>query len=711
VTVYSVFGRVLLAPPVGGESELNPTQTAVIAGSCLSLVLAGAAPGAETADAASVRTSVAHVGCFDAADPEMRALVLKEIGALPPTYRVPPHARFNVDTFAWRGEATIGITGRAQRAHLTYSFPADGITWGLDEVQTPGKSTGTSDLTARLEATFGAGNADLGREHIRQTLAGWAHLGGLTYREVSDDSSPMTEDTTRSALRGDIRIGGASLGINGVLGYNGFPSPIGEVGTGGGDMFINTSYFDTPTFNNSNNDYLGFRNTVSHEHGHGLGLMHVIPCNGSKLMEPFILTFFQGGQLDDARAIGRMNGDRFTGNNSPGAAVDLGNLSVPILHSVVADRLSVNGASGFGNTDEDYFRFRTDDVEDIVVTATPTGGTYENGAQSFGCVIEDSDIVNADSAGNLRLELRDSAGTTTLFSSNTAGPGAPEVMSLPALPAGEYVVLVKDVGPNPSINQVVQLYDLSVSPGDLPTPPVVVAGVDKRIEAGENCFFIGDINSYATAPDAFMNPATFAWDLDGDGAFEVAGDPRPMTQYVSNGDYTITLRAFDTNGFSDEDTFLLTVFGAQTAVDAIAPSSAAPGATVPVVITGENLRSVTSASEITVSGGGIAVIGTPVPNAMGDQIDGLSFVIDPGAAGTLRNVTIDAGDGAGVGLGVFQVSGASNPADLDGDGIVDSSDLAFLLAFWGPCVGCEADLDGSGEVDSSDLAIVLAAWD
>ncbi len=690
---------------------MKPTQTAVIAGASLTLVLAAASNGAAESAVAPGGGAISHLGCFDASDPEMRALVLKELGAQPPTWRTPPYARFNVDTFAWRGEATIGITGRAQRAHLTYSFPADGITWGLAEVQTPGDSTGISDLNARLEATFGAGNADLGREHIRQALAGWAHLGGLSYREVGDDQSPMTEDTTRSALRGDIRIGGVSLGINGVLGYNAFPSPIGQVGTGGGDMLINTSYFDTLTFNNPNNDYLGFRNTVSHEHGHGLGLMHVIPCNGSKLMEPFILTFFQGGQLDDARAIGRMNGDRFTGNNSPGAAVDLGNLSLPVLHSVVADRLSVNGASGFGNTDEDYFRFRIDDVEDVVVTATPTGGVYENGAQTFGCVIEDSDIVNANSAGNLRLELRDSAGTTTLFTSNTAGAGVPEVMSLPALPAGEYVVLVKDVGPNPTINQVVQLYDLSVSPGDLPTPPVVVAGVDKRIAAGENCFFIGDMNSYATAPDALMNPATFAWDLDGDGAYEVAGEPRPMTQYVSNGEYTIRLRAFDTNGFSDEDTFVLTVYGAQTAVEAVAPASAAPGATVPVVITGANLRNVTSASQISVSGGGITVVGTPLPNAMGDRIDGLSFVIDPGALGTPRNVTVDAGDGAGVGIAVFSVTGKSNPADLDGDGVVDSSDLAFLLAFWGPCGGCEADIDGSGEVDSSDLAIVLASWD
>ncbi len=50
-------------------------------------------------------------------------------------------------------------------------------------------------------------------------------------------------------------------------------------------------------------------------------------------------------------------------------------------------------------------------------------------------------------------------------------------------------------------------------------------------------------------------------------------------------------------------------------------------------------------------------------------------------------------------------------ADLNDDGAVDASDLAVLLAAWGPCDGlCPADLDGSGSVDAGDLAALLAAW-
>jgi hypothetical protein len=51
---------------------------------------------------------------------------------------------------------------------------------------------------------------------------------------------------------------------------------------------------------------------------------------------------------------------------------------------------------------------------------------------------------------------------------------------------------------------------------------------------------------------------------------------------------------------------------------------------------------------------------------------------------------------------------AGNPADLNGDGSVDASDLAILLSNWG---GSGAgDIDGSGTVDAGDLSALLSAW-
>jgi len=47
------------------------------------------------------------------------------------------------------------------------------------------------------------------------------------------------------------------------------------------------------------------------------------------------------------------------------------------------------------------------------------------------------------------------------------------------------------------------------------------------------------------------------------------------------------------------------------------------------------------------------------------------------------------------------------PADLNGDGVVDATDLATLIASWG---SPGADLDGDGETGASDLAALISAW-
>lgn len=47
------------------------------------------------------------------------------------------------------------------------------------------------------------------------------------------------------------------------------------------------------------------------------------------------------------------------------------------------------------------------------------------------------------------------------------------------------------------------------------------------------------------------------------------------------------------------------------------------------------------------------------------------------------------------------------PADLNGDGFVDGSDLAAILGGWGTAAG---DTNGDGTTDGSDLAVALSAW-
>jgi hypothetical protein len=55
-----------------------------------------------------------------------------------------------------------------------------------------------------------------------------------------------------------------------------------------------------------------------------------------------------------------------------------------------------------------------------------------------------------------------------------------------------------------------------------------------------------------------------------------------------------------------------------------------------------------------------------------------------------------------------------NPADLNGDGVVDVNDFIIVLQSWGPCptppIQCPADLNGDGVVDTLDLIEILFHW-
>ena len=55
------------------------------------------------------------------------------------------------------------------------------------------------------------------------------------------------------------------------------------------------------------------------------------------------------------------------------------------------------------------------------------------------------------------------------------------------------------------------------------------------------------------------------------------------------------------------------------------------------------------------------------------------------------------------------------PGDLDGDGLVGTTDFLLLLANWGPCPDpcppvCLGDLDGDCGVRVSDFLLLLANW-
>lgn len=258
--------------------------------------------------------------CFvQSPTPEQLANIAARFGGRNPAETIGgPVNRFFLQASAWDGSGLAFTTqlGRGRRINLlTFSFPADGTEWSNDV---------PNDLNARLETRFGQAGTDAGRELFRQTLAGWKLNCGVDYLEVCDDNAPLSFSPPPSFFaHGDIRFGANPLGTDfGVLAFNYFPEA-------GGDMVLNSSYFDTTVQGNyyelgGSGNYRRLRNAIAHEHGHGLGFRHAIPCFEQKLMEPFASTVYDTITIDERRGAQHNYGDRYAGNHTPAAARELG---------------------------------------------------------------------------------------------------------------------------------------------------------------------------------------------------------------------------------------------------------------------------------------------------------------------------------------------------------------------------------------------------
>ncbi len=150
------------------------------------------------------------------------------------------------------------------------------------------------------------------------------------------------------------------------------------------------------------------------------------------------------------------------------------------------------------------------------------------------------------------------------------------------------------------------------------------------------------------------------------------------------------------------------------------PVSSGKGVTAPFTITGTNLKNVTSSSMVTLlSGTGVTVTGVPIPNALGTQVTGLSFVIDSGASVGARALQVSNADGTGSSAAFLTVTAPPCPADLNGDEQVDDSDFVMFAAAYDilDCLdgamppGCPADLNDDGIVDDTDFVMFAAAYD
>jgi hypothetical protein len=118
----------------------------------------------------------------------------------------------------------------------------------------------------------------------------------------------------------------------------------------------------------------------------------------------------------------------------------------------------------------------------------------------------------------------------------------------------------------------------------------------------------------------------------------------------------------------------------------------------------------------------LEVVGPTGAGTTGGWFD-VSFALDEiGLSGIdafqMRVIADDAGSGSVIEAGLDAISLArytceDSPAcsgDVDGDGVVNVSDILAIIGEWGSCQGCDSDLNDDGLVNVSDVLLVLDGW-
>ena len=406
----------------------------------LLLVPAALVCAGESADlpAASPENSTMPAFCFAPGTPldvvaraSERAERLYEKSSLTP----PSTLKFEIAN-RWFSTATDGSgLSQGDPTTLTWSVVPDGTSIGSGV----GEPAGPSNLRAFLNGIYGDEATWLAV--FQQVFDRWGELTGITYvYEPSDDGATLAGLGGVLGVRGDIRIGGHSIDDNyGILAYNYYPN--------NGDMVIDTP--DSFYYNTSSNS-LKLRNTVAHEHGHGLGLAHSCPISQTKLMEPYLTTLFDGPQHDDILATNRSYGDRFEDNDTSGAAAPLGTFG-----STTEANLSIDD-----NTDTDVYGFIVDAGAAVDATITPMGATYLSGPQNGDGSCSAGTNYNSLIVQDIEVRVLDMNGSTVLAAADLNGVGQPEVLDDIALSSGAGTYYVEITG---DATDVAQLYRLSMT--------------------------------------------------------------------------------------------------------------------------------------------------------------------------------------------------------------------------------------------------------
>lgn len=356
----------------------------------------------------------------------------------------------------WTSGAIDSSSSFGDPMTLTWGVVPDGTT-----ISNPGGGNeGTSDVVAFMDGIYGgAGEPVIANKPwfpiFENIYTLWADETGLNFvYEPNDDAAPLasSDPATRgvSGVRADMRIGGRFIdGNSGILAFNYYPINGGTLGWDG-DMVIDTGdnfYLlnnDGPTGVNT-----ALTNVLSHEVGHGLGIAHVLPVNGTKLMEPFVNLSFYGPQEDDIWNAHTLYGDFYESNDSIPEASDLGALRNELR--------SVQGRSIDETQDVDVYRFETLVSTQLSVDLKPTGSRYLEGDQGGQIPVAQ---VDRRAEANLTFRILDEFGVELIAVEQTPAGFDESLQDFQLDQPGVYFIEVTGASGGGT-----QLYDMDVRVG------------------------------------------------------------------------------------------------------------------------------------------------------------------------------------------------------------------------------------------------------
>ena len=435
--------------------------------------------------------------------------------------------RFQPHSF-WFNTATDGFVEQGTPFTITYSFVPDGTivttSWNPDP-------TG-STLFSVMNGNFPGGEAAW-KAKFSEAFNRWGEFTNITYVEVSDDGAEWGAPGELGA-RGDVRIAMTPLGS--PLAVNYYP-------LFGGDMVLDSN--DIGTFTNSLNDFRSLRNTLMHEHGHGLGLKHNTSTNSRQLMEPFLDTIIDGPQEDDIRGAQFFYGDWAEWNddflNNEFLNPTLSSASSAGTMTIEVDDVSIEreGAT-------DWYGFGRNPNTAIAIRLEPVGTTYNQAPQDDPTNVT---TVNAKAARNLGFRLYRRVSPSTIHMElladvNANGAGEAEYHA-PVNYSYRFGYLLVEVYAEDGINDV-QRYKLTIS-------NAAIAGADQGT-GGNTGGNTGEENN--NAPEMSVYDVGDRVD-DGDtvqfGAIEIGESVVKTLSIVNTGDSNLSLGQPSVVGFGAAD--------------------------------------------------------------------------------------------------------------------------------------------------------------